>query len=152
MAEDELRAELDQVTAELATARTEYVSLGARVAGLEARQLALSKALAPVQHTAPGTVLRHRTDAIVAVLADSGAEMSIQDVIAALAAAGRPHETYDNVGADLAYLTERDRVRRVRRGVYAAAAAQHTSAGHPTVDTAEIARRPRFPRAVRPKS
>lgn len=51
--------------------------------------------------------------------------MSIQDVIAALADAGRPSETYDNVGADLAYLSDRGRVHRVRRGIYAAGPARH---------------------------
>lgn len=125
MEEDGLRAELDQVTSELASARTEYASLGARVAGLEARQLALGKALARGQRptAGAGAVLGHRTDAIVAVVTASGTEMSIRDVIAALAAAGRPGETYDNVGADLAYLTEGGRLRRARRGVYAAAPA-----------------------------
>jgi hypothetical protein len=29
---------------------------------------------------------------------------------------GRGHETYDNVGIDLAYLAERGRITRVRRG------------------------------------
>jgi hypothetical protein len=47
--------------------------------------------------------------------------MSINDVLAALRQAGRGHETYDNVGADLAYLTERGRITRVRRGIYASA-------------------------------
>jgi hypothetical protein len=46
--------------------------------------------------------------------------MSIQDVLVALRDAGRPHETQDNVGVDLAYLAEQRRVARVRRGVYAA--------------------------------
>lgn len=34
---------------------------------------------------------------------------------------GRPGETADNVGVDLAYLAERGRANRVRRGVHAAA-------------------------------
>jgi hypothetical protein len=46
--------------------------------------------------------------------------MSINDVVAALQGAGRPNETYDNVAADLAYLVERDRITRVRRGLYGA--------------------------------
>ena len=117
-----LRSELDQVTAELSAARSQYVSLGARIAGLEAQQLALSKALTPTQ---PGTAAlaaapRHRTDAIVAVLEMTGTEMSIQDVITALGHAGRPGESYDNVSVDLAYLVERGRAKRARRGVYAA--------------------------------
>jgi hypothetical protein len=40
----------------------------------------------------------------------------------ALASAGRPGESYDNVGVDLAYLAERGRVNRIRRGVYGPAA------------------------------
>jgi hypothetical protein len=129
MGQDSLTGELDQVAAELAAARTEYASLGARIAGLEARHLALSKALARSEQgtAATGAAPKHRTDAIVAVLAASGSEMSIRDVIAALADAGRPGETYDNVGADLAYLAERGRVRRVRRGVYAPASAGGTN-------------------------
>jgi len=35
--------------------------------------------------------------------------------------AGRGRETYDNVGVDLAYLAERGRITRVRRGIYAPA-------------------------------
>ena len=118
MDDDALRSELDQVTAELSAARTQYASLGAKIAGLEAHQLALSKALAQTQSGAAAP--RHRTDAIVAVLEMTGTEMSIQDVITALGDAGRPGESYDNVSVDLAYLVERGRAKRTRRGVYAA--------------------------------
>ncbi len=122
MDDDALTSELDQVTAELSAARTQYASLGAKIAGLEAQQLALSKALAQTQSraTAPAAAPRHRTDAIVAVLEMTGTEMSIQDVITALRDAGRPGESYDNVSVDLAYLVERGRAKRTRRGVYAA--------------------------------
>jgi hypothetical protein len=124
MGDDALESELDQVTAELAAARIEYASLGAKVAGLQARHAALSKAVSGAGRqsqssasAAPG----YRTDAIVAVLDAAGTEMSINDVVAALRQAGRGHETYDNVGIDLAYLAERGRVTRVRRGIYASA-------------------------------
>jgi hypothetical protein len=124
MGDDVLESELDQVTAELVAARIEYASLGARIAGLQARHAALSKAVSgagqrsqPSASAAPG----YRTDAIVAILDAAGAEMSINDVLAALRQAGRDHETYDNVGVDLAYLTERGRITRVRRGIYASA-------------------------------
>jgi hypothetical protein len=70
-----------------------------------------------------GVAAGYRTDAIVAVLEQAGAEMSIQNVVVALRDAGRPHETPDNVGVDLAYLTEQGRVARVRGGVYAAVTA-----------------------------
>lgn len=126
MGEDALKSELDQVTAELAAARTEYASLGARIAGMQARQAALSRALSEAArqgHAAVGPAARYRTDAIVAVLDAGGTEMSINDVLAALREAGRVHETYENVGVDLAYLAERGRVTRVRRGLYATAAA-----------------------------
>ena len=132
-----LRSELDQVTAELSAARTQYASLGARIAGLEAQQVALSKALTPTQPgtAAPADAPRHRTDAIVAVLEMSGTEMSIQDVITALGDAGRPGESYGNVSVDLAYLVERGRAKRTRRGVYAAITAGRsdstvTATGH----------------------
>jgi hypothetical protein len=122
---DALRSELDQVSSELGASRVQYASLGARIAGLEAQQQALVRALAHHGHAAGGAeiaVPRYRTDAIVAVLEASGTEMSIHDVIDGLANMGRPGETYDNVGADLAYLVERGRADRARRGVYMAAA------------------------------
>lgn len=124
MGDDALESELDQVTTELAAARIEYASLGARIAGLQARHAALSKAVSGAGQqsrlsgsAAPG----YRTDAIVAIMDAAGTEMSINDVLAALRQAGRGHETYDNVGVDLAYLADRGRVTRVRRGIYASA-------------------------------
>ena len=125
MEDGALRSELDEVTAELSAARTQYASLGAKIAGLEAQQLALSKALAQTQPgaEAPASAPRHRTDAIVAVLEMTGTEMSIQDVITALGDVGRTGESYDNVSVDLAYLVERGRAKRTRRGVYAAISA-----------------------------
>jgi septal ring factor EnvC (AmiA/AmiB activator) len=119
--EDPLKSELDQVTSELTTAETEAASLGAKIAGLQARQAALRKTLADRERRSaePSSIAAmFRTDAIVAVLNEVGAEISIKDVVAALGDAGR-HETYDNVGSDLAYLTEKGRVARIRRGVYA---------------------------------
>jgi hypothetical protein len=129
----QLQSELDQVTAELTAARIQHASLGARIAGLEAQQLALARALGKAQPVDGGRVQtpRYRTDAIVAVLETSGTEMSIREVITGLADIGRPGETYDNVGVDLAYLAERGRVTRVRRGVYAAAPATSASAERP---------------------
>jgi len=118
---DILRSELEQVTAELAAARTEYASLGARIAGVEARRAALSRALTDTDRRGvgdPGLAAGYRTDAIVTVLQRAGTEMSIQDVVVALRDAGRPHETQDNVGVDLAYLAAQGRVVRIRRGVY----------------------------------
>ena len=124
MRDDTLESELDQVTTELAAARIEYASLGARIAGLQARHAALSKAVSGAgQQSRPSgsPAPAYRTDAIVAILDAAGTEMSINDVLAALRQAGRGHETYDNVGVDLAYLAERGRVTRVRRGIYASA-------------------------------
>jgi hypothetical protein len=60
---------------------------------------------------------------LLAVLEMAGTEMSIQDVITALGDVGRPGEGYHNVSADLAYLAERGRAKRTRRGVYAATSA-----------------------------
>jgi hypothetical protein len=132
--EDALRAELGEVSADLEAARIQYASIGARIAGLEAQRQALTKALQrefrPTD-TTQAAVPRYRTDAIVAVLEASGTEMSIQDVMSALAEAGRPGETADNVGVDLAYLAGRGRVNRVRRGVYASASAPDASTAGP---------------------
>lgn len=129
MDDDALKAELTQVTSELAAARTQYASLGAKIAGLEARQSALRKTLQvtePALGTLTGPSQRYRTDAIVAVLTEAGAPLPIKDVIAGVRSTGRPEETYDNVSIDLAYLAERGRIARVRRGTYATAV-QHRS-------------------------
>lgn len=129
MDEGALRAELDQVTSELTAAQTEYASLGAKVAGLAARQSALKKTLQvaePAESTVPVPAQRYRTDAIVAVLSQAGSPLAIRDVIAGLRGTGRAEETYDNVSTDLAYLAERGRITRVRRGTYATAL-QHRS-------------------------
>ncbi len=124
-----LQAELGQVTSELAAARTEYTSLGAKIAGLAARQSALRKALnetEPVGGSVTTPAQKYRTDAIVAVLEQAGTSLAIKDVIAGLRNTGRPEETYDNVSVDLAYLAEKGRIVRVRRGTYATAV-QHRS-------------------------
>lgn len=122
MEDHSLGSELEQVTSALATAKTEYASLGAKIAGLEAQRAALLRAI-PGPHDEGGGdsfAAEHRTDHIVEVLAATGAEMSANEVIAALHDTGRPGQTYDNVSADLAYLAERGRIARVKRGVYAA--------------------------------
>lgn len=124
MEDDRLRAELDQVTAELEEAKTQYASLGAKIAGLEARRAALSRAIpATEERSSFGSAdlpARYRTEDIVEVLTAAGAGMSINDVVAALHESGRADETYENVGADLAYLAKQERIAKVRRGVYAA--------------------------------
>lgn len=137
MNQEALRAELDQVTSELGVTRTEYASLGAKIAGLAARESALRKALRATGHgtgtvttTAPG----YRTDAIVTVLTEVSSALSINEVIAELRDSGRPDETYNNVSADLAYLAEKGRIARVKRGIYATAllhrSVQNCPAGH----------------------
>jgi hypothetical protein len=94
---DQLRAELEQVTAELEGAKMEYASLGAKIAGLEARKAALSRAI-------PGTVeqgnfgsadipAKYRTEDIVEVLTAVGTEMTIKQVISALHESGRAAES-----------------------------------------------------------
>jgi hypothetical protein len=107
-----VRSELDQVTAELETARMEYAGLGAKIAGLEARRAALSRAVpGTVEHGIFGSAdlpARYRTEDIVEVLTAVGTEMTIKQVIAALHESGRAAETYDSVSADLAYLAEEE--------------------------------------------
>jgi hypothetical protein len=118
MEDDALGFELERVRAELAAARTEHARLGAKIAGLEAQSQALAKAL-PGIGGSDGTprTAAPRTDAIVDILTGVDTEMAIRDVIAALRDSGR-EETYDNVAADLAYLADRGRIVRLRRGVY----------------------------------
>jgi len=119
--DDTLRDELDRVTSQLAAAKTEYTSLGAKIAGLEAQKEALARALAGPERLSAQNVNmagNYRTDAIVDLLTAADSEMSIKDVIRELRDGGRPHEAYDNVAADLAYLAERKRITRLRRGVY----------------------------------
>lgn len=119
-----LRSELDQVTAELEGAKTEYASLGAKIAGLEARRAALSRAIpGPEERGGFGRAdipAKYRTEDIVEILTAVGAEMTIDEVVAALHDSGRAAEAYDSVGADLAYLAKEGRIAKVRRGVYRA--------------------------------
>jgi hypothetical protein len=115
-----LRSELEQVNSELAAAEVEYASLGAKIKGLQARSEALTRALSGMAgHSGKASITKPRTDAIVDVLMASDTEMTINDVIAALHHNGRDHESYDNVAADMAYLADRGRIDRLRRGVYA---------------------------------
>lgn len=121
MEDDILSAELDRVTSELAAAKTEHTRLGAQIAGLEAQKEALTRGLASTErHDArnAGAAGKYRTETIVDLLTAADGEMSIKDVIGALHDSGRTDETYDNVAADLAYLAERGRIVRLRRGVY----------------------------------
>ena len=121
MEDDILRTELERVASELAAAKTEYTSLGAKIAGLEAQREALSRGIAGTERLSAQNVNmagKYRTEAIVDLLTAADSEMSIKDVIEGLRDSGRPHETYDNVAADLAYLAERRRISRLRRGVY----------------------------------
>jgi hypothetical protein len=114
-----LSSELEQVRSELAAAEVEYASMGAKIAGLQARREALTRALSGMgEHDGKAGITRPRTDAIVDVLVAADTEMTIKDVIAALHDSGRENEAYDNVAADLAYLADRGRIVRLRRGVY----------------------------------
>jgi hypothetical protein len=116
---DTLRSELERVRSELAAAEVEYASLGAKIRGLRAHAEALTQALEGTgRHSGEASTAKPRTDAIVDVLKDADTEMTIKDVIAALRDGGRDHESYDNVAADLAYLADKGRIARLRRGVY----------------------------------
>jgi hypothetical protein len=116
---DILRSELEQVGSELAAAEAQHASISAKIAGLRAQQEALTQALSGTgEHGGQASIAKPRTDTIVDVLTAADTEMTIKDVIAALRGKGREHETYDNVAADLAYLADRGRIARLRRGVY----------------------------------
>ena len=137
MNREALQAELDQVTSELGVAQTEYASMGAKIAGLSARQSALRRALQTTDHEAgvlTALAPRYRTDAIVTVLTDGSSALSIKEIVAELRGSGRPNETYNNVSADLAYLAEKGRIARVKRGIYGTAiqhrSVQNCPAGH----------------------
>lgn len=120
MRDNILRSELEQVHSELAAAQVEYASLGAKIKGLQARSEALTQALSGMAgHSGKASITKPRTDAIVDVLMASDTEMTINDVIAALHNSGRDHESYDNIASDLAYLADRGRIDRLRRGIYA---------------------------------
>jgi hypothetical protein len=119
---DRLKSELDRVTAELEEARLEQTLLRARITGLEARRAELAKAI-PAAGSSDGLgaadlPARYRTEDIIEVLAASGTDMTIEDVVRGLHESGRANETPDNVGADLAYLAKGGRIAKVRRGVY----------------------------------
>ena len=119
MQDDILGSELARVRAELTAAEVEYASLGAKIKGLRAHAEGLNQALSGRGgQSGKADIAKPRTDAIVDVLMASDTEMAIKDVIAALRDSGRDHESYDNVAADLAYLVDRGRIARRRRGVY----------------------------------
>jgi hypothetical protein len=116
---DVLKSELEQVRSQLAAAEVEYASLGAKISGLRAHAEALNQALSGAgSHSDKVSRGKPRTEAIVDVLKEADAEMTIKDVIAALHDSGRDQESYDNVGVDMAYLADRGRIVRLRRGVY----------------------------------
>jgi hypothetical protein len=117
--DDILGAELDRVRSELAAAEVEYARLGAKITGLRAHAEALTRALSVAGgHSRKIGMTKPRTDAIVDILVAADAGMTINEVIAALRDNGREHESYDNVASDLAYLADRGRIARLRRGVY----------------------------------
>jgi len=119
MADDILETEFERVRSELAAAEIENARLGAKIKGLRAEAEALTQARAAVNGKSRRTsVPKPRTDAIVDVIMATGTEMTINDVVAALHDEGRDHESYESVGSDLAYLVDRGRIARLRRGVY----------------------------------
>ena len=119
MSDDILGTELERVRSELATKEVEYARLGAEITGLRAHAEALTRARSATGgYSRKATMAKPRTDAIVDILMGAGTEMTINDVIAALRDNGREHESYDNIAADLAYLADRGRIARLRRGVY----------------------------------
>jgi hypothetical protein len=117
VSDDILRSELEHVCSELAAAEVEYASLGAKISGLRAHAGALNQALSDASSHS-GKVSRDKpsTEAIVDVLKRADTEMTIKDVIPALHDIGRDQESYDNVRVDMAYLADRERIVRLRRG------------------------------------
>ena len=117
--------ELARIDAELDMVRGELIRLEARQAGLLAERNRL--AAASGGRVDRGSLSDRQTasisnlgknEAIVAVLGNAEQELSIDEVVAALRAAGRGSETYNVVAIYLDNLVKEGRVRRVRRGFY----------------------------------
>lgn len=109
----DVQTALAAVEKELDAALSRQSVLAARIAGLRRERAALQAANNPDEPVS-------RVDLTVSILERSGREMDIREITAALQELGRDVGTSD-VSSELSYLVYRKRVRRVRRGVYAAA-------------------------------
>lgn len=119
-----LRADFQQITAQLNEALREQARINARIAGLQAERDALAQALATTSDGRDGDRLdlsrMSKTDAILAVLRSAGSPLTIPEIVTALHDAGRPRETYNGVSVYLQGLLAEERVDRPSRGHYVA--------------------------------
>ena len=125
----ELEETLRQLESELAEATEQQALLNAHILGLRAHRDALlqisdltAASAASDRRPEEGRALTSMTksEAIVAVLRQSHAPMSIREIVEALREAGRTSETYNGISVYLQTLLSQDRVRRPERGRYTA--------------------------------
>ena len=109
---------------ELASLRLEQARLTARIEGLRAERDALSEAMTirPVHGSSGDQSLATLTknEAIVAVLVRTDTPLRVKTLVALMNEAGR-NECEQHVWVYLSNLVKQGRVRRVQRGLYAAA-------------------------------
>jgi len=120
---DDIRKDLERVTAELAAAEADFARLSARVEGLRAERDALTRAVASLSPTnavtAKDIASMVKNDAIVAVLRNAKPQpLRAAGIVDALHRAGRTNEVAQNVSVYLDGLLKQRRVVRVARGEY----------------------------------
>lgn len=121
---DNLRKELERVSAELAAAEAELARIRARVEGLRAERDALTREIASLNAatdaiTAEDIAGMVKADAIVAVLRNAKPKpMRTAGIVEALHKAGRTNEVAQNVSVYLDNLLKQGRVVRIARGEY----------------------------------
>lgn len=120
---DNLKKELERVTAELSEAEAEQARLGARIEGLQAQRHALTRAIASLSSAGASTANEIasmvKADAIVAVLRNAKPRpLRTRGIVEALHRAGRKNEVAQNVSVYLDGLLKQGRVIRVARGEY----------------------------------
>jgi hypothetical protein len=120
-----LQTDLTRIKKELEQALEDRDRIDVRIAGLRAEQVAVEDAMA---RRSPSGVVESddltrltKADAIVAVLRASAPNpLTIRGILDALAAGGRPNESYNGVSVYLQDLLARNRVQRLSRGLYTA--------------------------------
>lgn len=127
--DDDLVPELDALKAELAIAEAELIRLQARIMGLRAQRDSLASAVA-ASRPAMGVegrpnqlrldAIRKRTEAIEAILRFSARDMSIDEVVDALAD-WRGGSDYAVVASTLNLLHKTGRISKIARGRYTVA-------------------------------
>ena len=120
----DLVKELKDLDTELGSLRLEQARLTARIEGLRAERDALAGAMqirsVDSSPGDPALAKLTKNAAIVAVLKSSDSPLRIRQIVELLNEAGR-NENYNGISVYLDTLLKQGRVRRVDRGLYAAA-------------------------------